>query len=154
MRFISLLLLFVCSCIDQSKEISPTPDIEKGLLDSIRIQVNAARILLHHPIQKKSLVCREVYTRQVIDSLFSYIEDFNPDTTCLTGGFYNYFGQINFYRDSLRKGKVAELYFVLEGNCAGFYLKTENYLRRYGIKKEGRAFISDLYNTNKHKLVR
>jgi len=90
-----------------------------------------------------------IYTRPGIDSMFNYVGQIDADTTCSDGGSYNYFGQINFYTDSLRKEKVAEMHFVLEGNCAGFYLKKDHYLRRFKMTPEGKAFFAELYNINK-----
>lgn len=125
---------------------------QQEILDSIRTKSNVAFILLHHQVQKKSLVSKVVYIRNDIDSLFNYIEQISTDTSCLHGGLFNYFGQIDLYTDSSRNEKVAEMHFVLEGNCSDFYLKTENYLKRYKMTPEGNAYLSKLYKSNKNLL--
>ena len=142
----------MCSCKNHSQKILPLSHSNKEILDSLRTETNAAWILLHHQVQKMSLVSKMVYTRTGIDSLFNYVGQLNLDTTCLHGGVYNYFGQIDLYTNSSRNKKVAEMHFVLEGNCADFYLKTENYLRRYKMMPQGKVFLSKLYNANKNKL--
>ena len=138
--------------MNHSQEVSHHSYPEKNILDSVRIESKAAWILLHHQVQKKSLVSKMIYTRQGIDSLFKYVGRLNVDTNCLHGGLYNRFGEIDLYKDSLRNERVAEIHFVLEGNCAGFYLKTDNYLKRYDMTPQGKTFISGLYNANKNML--
>ena len=142
----------ICSCMSHSKEKSPHFYSEKNILDTVRIESKAAWILLHHQVQKVSMVVKMIYTRQGIDSLFKYIGQLNIDTNCLHGGLYNYFGEIDLYKDSLRNVKVAEIHFVLEGNCTGFYLRKENYLKRYYMTQQGKEFISKLYNAHKNWL--
>ena len=125
---------------------------EKSILDSVRYESKVAWVLFHHQVQKMSLVSKMIYTRQGIDSLFNYVGQLNVDTTCLSGGLYNYFGQIDLYKDSTRNKKVAEMHFVIEGNCTGFYLQTDNYLRCYHMTTPGKIFISELYNVIKNRL--
>jgi hypothetical protein len=152
MRYLIIFLCLLHSCTNHSQETSPISHPQQEILDSIRTKSNVAYILLHHQVQKKSLVSKMVYTRKGIDSLLNYVEQVSTDTTCLQGGLFNYFGQIDLYTDSLRNEKVAEMHFVLEGNCAGFYLKTENYLKRYKMAPEGNAYLSKLYKSNKNLL--
>jgi hypothetical protein len=153
--FMRHLIIFLClaySCTNPSQETSLISHPPQEILDSIRAKSKVACILLHHQVQKKSLVSKMVYTRKGIDSLFNYVEQVSTDTTCLQGGLFNHFGQIDLFTDSSRNEKVAEMHFVLEGNCADFYLKTENYLKRYKMAPEGNAFLSKLFIDNKNSL--
>jgi hypothetical protein len=152
MRHLIIFLCLLHSCTNPSQEASLISHPEQEMLDSIRAKSKVACILLHHQVQKKSLVSKMVYTQKGIDSLFNYVEQVSTDATCLQGGLFNHFGQIVLYADSSRNDKVGEMYFVLEGKCADFYLKTENYLKRYKMTAEGNAFLSKLFNANKNSL--
>jgi len=152
MKHLIIVLSLIYSCTNHSRETSLISHPQQEILDSIRTKSNVAFILLHHQVQKKSLVSRIIYTRKGIDSLFNYVKQISTDTTCLQGGLFNFFGQIDLYTDSSRNEKVAEIHFVLEGNCADFYLKTENYLKRYKMTPEGNAFFSKLFKANKNSL--
>ena len=151
MRFPIILLCIFFSCTNDFKEVSPQSN-SKNILDSLRIDSKSANILLHHGVQKKSLISKIIYTPQGIDSLFRFIGQVNNDTTCLHSGLYNYFGQINLYKDSARDESIAEIHFVIGGNCTGFYLQTKSYLRRYNMTAAGKTFISELYNNYRNKL--
>jgi hypothetical protein len=152
MKLLITLLCIACSWINHFDEIALYTHHPKNILDSVKSESKVAWVEFHHQVQKKSLVCKMIYTKEGIDSLFKYIGQINDDTTCLRGGLFNYFGQINLYTDSSRNKRVAELHFVLEGNCAGFYLEAENYLRRYDMTLQGKEFLLKLYNKHKNRL--
>jgi len=120
--------------------------------NDIRTESKFARISLHHQTKKKSLTSKKIYDRQEIDSLFKFIGQLKDNKACLQGGLYNYFGQISLYNDSSRNEKLAEIHFVPDGNCAGFYLETEHTLRSYNMTAMGKAFIMEIYNSKKNML--
>jgi len=138
--------------VNRSEKILIPTASGKNILDSIRTKSKAAFILFHHQVQKKSLVIKQYYTQQGIDSLLNYVGQISADTSCLVGGMYNYFGQINLCKDSSIGNTVAELHFVLNGNCEGFYLQTGSYLKRYYITPAGKRFITAIFESVKNKL--
>jgi len=117
--------------------------------DSIKMISKTARIEFHHPVKKASLIAKEIQTQEGIDSLFNFVGELSSDTTCINNMAYNHFGQIDFFTDSTHKHRVAKMHFVLEGNCVGLYLETDNSLARYNIKPQGNAFLTQLYNLHK-----
>lgn len=87
-----------------------------------------------------------------IDSLFSIIGTVNNDTACNDGGLFNHFGEIVLFNDPLLKKPIAELHFVINGNCEGVYLELNNKLKRYNITMSGKENILKHYNQIINKL--
>jgi hypothetical protein len=129
-----------------------TVNLSDRYLESIKAETQIAYIVFHHQVQKKSFVAKQFQRRFEIDTLFTYFGAPSNDTSCLKGGLFNYFGQINLLKDSSISTPFAELHFVIEGNCEGFYLQTRNNLRRYGITTAGKEFLMQLYNPIKQRL--
>ena len=142
--FLPIALIF-CSCAGHSKKEFQQPGTKISYLDSIKAETKTAFVTFHHQVQKMSLVAKQYQNNTEIDSLFAYIGEVNNDTSCLKGGLFNYFGQITLCKDSSLANPIAELHFVLEGNCEGFYLQTKNYLRRYTLSGSGKEFLLRLY---------
>ena len=152
MRLLLPILLIFFSCVNHTeKKHYPLPT-KASYLDSIKAESKMAFILFHHQIQKMSVVAKEYQDRRQIDSLFGYIGQISNDTSCLKGGMFNYFGQLNLCKDSSVSDPIAELHFVLEGNCEGFYLQSGNYLNRYVLTAAGKKFLLELYEPFKKKL--
>lgn len=152
MRILLILSLVISSCVNNSSKAPLVKYTETSILDSLRINSNAASILFHHQTKKKSLIAKMIFTRHGIDSLFKYVGQLRIDTNCNQGGLYNRFGQIGLYKDSLENVKVGDIHFVLDGDCEGFYLQTEKYLKRYEMTTQGKIFLSELYNVYKNRL--
>jgi hypothetical protein len=121
-------------------------------LDSLRAESKIAYVLFHHQVQKKSIVAIKYQEDWEMDSLFSYIGEANNDTSYLNGGLFNDFGQINLCIDSKISHPIAELHFILEGNCVGFYIQRGNYLKRYAVTAVGRKALLDLYHQFKKEI--
>jgi hypothetical protein len=152
---VKLLLAIVVvfsSCVIHPEEKAQELPPETNHLDSIKAQSKIAYIVFHHQIQKMSLVAKQYHDRREIDSLFTYVGQLSNDTSCLKGGLFNYFGQINLCKDSSLSDPIAELHFVLEGNCEGIYLQTGNYLERYELTAPGKKFLLELYEPFKKQL--
>ncbi|MBY0477136.1 MAG: hypothetical protein K2Q24_05785 [Chitinophagaceae bacterium] len=152
MKLLLIISFVVCACVNNSDKAQTAGNPETNILDSLRINSNAAWILFHHQTKKKSLIAKIIFTRHGIDSLFKYVGQPRIDTNCNQGGLYNRFGQISLYKDSLGNAKVGDIHFVLDGNCEGFYLQTEKYLKRYDMTKQGKIFLSELYDIYKNRL--
>ena len=52
----------------------------------------------------------------------------------------------------MRIAFLGKLHFVINGNCEGIYLETDNNILRFNLTKSGKEFILKLYNPIKNKL--
>ena len=145
---ISILVIFNISCINKNKNVQ----ISEIQLDDLRTKTNHATILFHHQIQKKSIIENVYHEKNEIDSLFSILGAVNNDTTCNKGGLFNHFGEIELFKDILLKKPIAELHFVINGNCEGVYLEMNNEIKRFNFTKSGKELIMKHYNSIKNKL--
>jgi hypothetical protein len=148
---ITILILLNISCVNNVNTPNKNAKTKK-IIDSIKNETHNATILFHHQVEKKSIVEKLYQNKKEIDSLFSIIGTVNYDTTCLRGGLFNHFGEIVLFKDALLRKPIAELHFVINGNCEGIYLETDNNILRFNLTKSGKEFILKLYNPIKNKL--
>jgi hypothetical protein len=152
MKLLLPIALIFFSCMNPTEKKTQQLPTKTSYLDSIMAESKMAFILFHHQIQKTSVIAKQYQNRQEIDSIFAYIGEVSNDTSCLQGGLFNYFGQINLCKDSSISDPIAKLHFVIEENCEGFYLQTDNYLKRYALTVAGKKFLLKQYEPFKKRL--
>ena len=149
---ISILIILNISCINKNKDISRNASKSEIQLDDLMNETLHAKILFHHQIQKISIIGKVYQDKKEIETLFSIIGPLNKDTSCNQGGFFNRFGEIILYKDTLHRKQIAELHFVINNECEGIYLDTGKEIRRYYLTKNGKELILEVYNQIKNKL--
>ena len=154
MKTISIIafLFIVTGC--QNQPIKPAiNDHKEDLIQSTQKNTHAAELLLHHQIQKKSLVAIQTTSLLTIDSFFSYIglrQEY--DSLCFQPGLFNRYGEIRLFSDSLKGSEIGTLYFVIDGRCEGFYVSFDKSLKKYSFSPNGKIFFKSLDNKYKDEL--
>jgi hypothetical protein len=124
MRHIHLLYLFclLLSCKSKSTNENARKS-ENTFLNGIKAECHGARVLFFDDFEhsKESLLARDFKNSKSLNTLFTFIGDIRKDTVCYVFANKNPAGEIYFYKDSLMSIELLDLYFVLEGNCPGFY---------------------------------
>ena len=147
---VSIFIVLNISCINKNASIHVAKS--EILLDSLMNATRSAELLFHHQIQKISIVEKVYNEKNEIESLFSIIGTVNNDTTCDKGGLFNHFGEVVLFKDILLKKPIAELHFVINGNCEGVYLEMNNEIKKFNLTKRGKELILKHYNSIKSKL--
>lgn len=147
MKFIITIsfIFLLCSCSQSNTNTFTKHNTSINKLDSLK-SARFAEIIFHSQNSKMSVVVKEITNLQSIDTIISYIGNVNEDTSCLQAGDYNYFGEIYFYKTASSEALIAEMHFVLQGECESFYLQTKNFLKRYDMTLQGKEFLMQLRN--------
>ena len=152
MKYLLPILILFNSCVNRIEDNHINNQKRKRYLDSLIHESQNAIILFHFQTKKESLVEKVYQDKRLVDSLFLILGEFDPDTSCFNGGVFNRFGEIVFFKDPLLRKPIAELHFVINGNCEGVYLAAEKRLLKFKLTKEWKQFIMNLYNPIKHKI--
>jgi hypothetical protein len=140
-------ILFILSALAcQNYKSEPAKENKQPeFLSHARKNVLAADILLHHQIQKMSLIVKQTTSPIVIDSFFNFISTSQEyDSICFQPGLFNRFGEIRLFSDSLGGSQLGTINFVLDGKCNGFYVEFNKQLRRYSSTLDGRKYLKAL----------
>jgi hypothetical protein len=105
---------------------------------------NGARVEFDHPSKMVSIVARKIISRNDLDSLSTFIGTPTTDTTCLKPGLFNSYGRISLYRDTAMIDRIQDIDFVLQNNCEGLYIKTDEGLQQFLITEVGKSTLLSL----------
>lgn len=150
MRYL-IFILFFYSCRNHTNKPLAFSE-NKNITDSLLKNSNGARIEFHHPSKKLSIVARQIISRNQLDSLSTYIGSRSYDTSCSMAGLYNSYGQISLYRDTAMIDRINDIHFVLQNNCEGLYILTDQGLMRFDLTSAGKSSLLSLQREKSHFL--
>ncbi len=148
MRILFLTFIyFIIGCksneSDQKYTLSLTS--QTSLLDSLRKESSVATIIFHSQTSKLSCITARIENVKELDSIFRFLgKEKSMPHGCDSPGRFNGYGQISLFTDStLRKG-TADLHFILEGKCKGFYVDTRTSLKFYELTRQGEIALKSV----------
>jgi hypothetical protein len=148
--FIAFSLIFG-SCKDKQNAYVINGEKET-FQDTLRNESRRAQLLFFRDFatSKMSILIKDAKDQKSIDTLLSFVGNEKRDTACYLFAGQNPVGEIYFYKDTSMTEVLADLYFVLDGKCSGFYGGFDKGSPKFDLTTEGKLFLIERRNRVQH----